>query len=247
MNTVPFANSRGVCPACQTTVRYEPVTLQCNETQVLRHEGKPLIVNAMMHVAKISVHDPADSIVMILGVCLCPECRRLCISEIEAGRWTLLYPATTPPRTLPETVDEDIAREFLEAAKVLPVSPKASAALSRRCLELMLTKRGHTQSKLVDKINSAEKEVPSYLRSMMDMVRLLGNICAHAKEDVHTGEIVEVESHEAELMLQILERLADFYYVQPAETDKKLAGVRSKVDSTKKAKSGQPGSPKPLA
>ena len=37
----------------------------------------------------------------------------------------------------------DIAEDYNQAAIVLPYSPKASAALSRRCLQTILTEAGY--------------------------------------------------------------------------------------------------------
>jgi hypothetical protein len=70
---------------------------------------------------------------------------------------------------------------------------------------------------------------PSYLAQQLDAVREVGNLAAHATKDEHTGEILPVESEEAEWNLDVIELLFDFYYVQPAKVREKTTAINEKL------------------
>jgi hypothetical protein len=77
---------------------------------------------------------------------------------------------------------------------VLNASPKASAALSRRCLQLLLReKAGVKASDLSREIDEAMPQLPPYLAGAIDAVRNVGNFAAHPMKSKSTGEIVGVD------------------------------------------------------
>ena len=55
-------------------------------------------------------------------------------------------------------VPEAIAADYDEAAKVLPISSKASAALSRRCAQAVLREAGYGQRDLAVQMDAVLKE-----------------------------------------------------------------------------------------
>jgi len=74
---------------------------------------------------------------------------------------------------------------------VLEYSPKASAALSRRCLQVLLRDKGNVKpSNLNDEIVEAMPDLPSHLAGAVDAVRSLGNFAAHPIKSQSTGEVV---------------------------------------------------------
>lgn len=106
-----------------------------------------------------------------------------------------------------------IAADYEEAALVRADSPKASAALSRRCLQAVLTAQGFTQHDLKDQIKAAVDKLPSSeLAGSLDHVRIIGNFAAHPKKSTNTGEILDVALGEAEWNLDVLDMLFDYYY-----------------------------------
>lgn len=74
----------------------------------------------------------------------CPKC----LNEIiEIGRfdqqeqgdtWRMVYPVGASRGPVPQEVPLEIADDYTEACNVLAISAKASAALSRRCLQNIL-------------------------------------------------------------------------------------------------------------
>ena len=71
--------------------------------------------------------------------------------------------------------------------------------------------------------------LPSDLSEAMDPVRIIGNLAAHPFKNKRTGEVVDVESGEAEWLLDTLEELFDYYFVRPARLKNKQATLRNKL------------------
>jgi hypothetical protein len=178
-----------------------------------------------------------EAIALYAGAC--PHCGKIVVS-FEMGRWEanifhklsdarLLVPlvGTRPP--VPPEVPADIAADYTEAALVLSLSPKASAALSRRCLQAVLRAAGYTQKDLAPQIAAALPNLPTYLAENVDAIRATGNFGAHPVKSTASGEIVDVEPSEAEWNLDVLDELFDFYYVQPAVAKKKREALNAKL------------------
>jgi hypothetical protein len=129
-------------------------------------------------------------------------------------------------------VPPDVAEDYREACLVLPDSAKASAALSRRCLQhLLRTAAGVKPGNLADEIGQVvdSKQLPSHLAGAIDAIRNVGNFAAHPLKSTSTGEILPVESGEAEWHLDVLEQLFDHYYVAPAATKRRREALNEKL------------------
>lgn len=186
----------------------------------------------------------------VSGVCgvgsiNCPACRQLIIKLFRYGIYPwgtvekdtrLVYPKSTA-RPLPAEVPNEYTTDFKEACNVLPDSPKASAALSRRCLQRLLReKAGVGHSNLADEIEQVinSGKLPSYLSDAIDGVRNIGNFAAHPIKSTNTGEIIDVETGEAEWLLDTLESLFDFYFVQPEKLKQKRNALNKKLQEAGK-------------
>jgi len=169
---------------------------------------------------------------LVSGVC--PSCKNLIVYYVEGSFeytvegeddirepyavYDLIYPCYGSFRKLPCEVPSEYRIDFDEASKVLSISPKSSAALSRRCLQNFL----HNHLKIKKHSLAVEiktfietQKLPTYLLEAVDAIRNIGNFAAHPLKDTNTGEIIEVENGEAEWTLEVLELLFDFYFVQP--------------------------------
>ena len=219
------SNSKAECPHCHTVVQF-PHTDNIENVEVFQH----------------SVEE------MRITVVRCPSCHRLAVT-IESGKfegvgsgshkfesdneyvvWPIQY-----VRPIPSEVPEHIAIDYHESAAVLNISPKASAALSRRCLQTILREAGGANQKnLVDQIEHATKNLPGYITKNIDAIRNIGNFAAHPTKDSSSGEIVEVEPGEAEWNLDVLDMLFDFYYVQPSLAQKRRDALNTKLQNAGK-------------
>lgn len=179
----------------------------------------------------------------------CPACKRIIVLLVSGegylqqtggdivGLRTVTRRYYVVPRTPlrpapPAEVPRDIADDFREACVVLGDSPKASAALSRRCLQHVLRQAaGVNPSDLAREIQEVldSGKLPTHLAESIDAVRNIGNFSAHPLKSTSTGEILPVEPHEAEWNLDVLEALFDFYYVQPAAIAKKREALNKKL------------------
>lgn len=176
----------------------------------------------------------------------CPECERIIAKLVRgklgyAGEYSrfvndaqseeIIYPKFTT-RYIENEVPEPYRSEFKEATAILTLSPKASAALSRRMLQNVLHQRYKIQKRsLADEIDEFinMQGVPSHLAGAVDAVRNIGNFGAHPVKDTNTGEIVDVEPGEAEWLLDVLESLFDFSFVQPSRLEERKQKLNNKL------------------
>jgi hypothetical protein len=184
----------------------------------------------------------------------CPECQELIVSlrhgkysEKKTSEYTygvlndleseeIIYPRQIA-RKVEAEVPERFKKDFVEACAVLPISPKASPALSRRILQDILReqfkiKHPSLANEIDDFINL--KDVPSYLTQAVDAVRNVGNFAAHPTKDTNTGEVVEVEPGEAEWLLDVIEALFDFAFVQPIRLEERKQKLNQKLQAVGK-------------
>jgi hypothetical protein len=186
----------------------------------------------------------------------CPNCKKLVISLInyhycqffndaadvmdeyeEIDSNLLIYPKSSSQPSCPDEVPKEYAADYREACEVVDISPKASAALSRRCLQLILRdKAGVKHGDLSKEIQEVldQGTLPPYLSQHLDAVRNIGNFAAHPNKCKTTGEITSVEPGEAQWCLDILEGLFNFYFVQPAIMQNKSDDLNKKLQKFEK-------------
>ena len=151
------------------------------------------------------------------------------VSGPDAREW-IVYPRGISRAPLHASVPDEFAADYRDACLVLADSPKASAALSRRCLQHLLREKGGVKpSNLNNEIDKAMKDLPSHHADAVDAVRTVGNFAAHPIKSTSTGEVVDVEPGEAEWLLDTLEGLFDHYFVQPAILLAKRAVLNKKL------------------
>jgi len=180
----------------------------------------------------------------------CPDCKKLVVILLaqphvpgNSKKTMLVYPKGFSRAPISADVPPGFAQDYTEACAVLNDSPKASAALSRRCLQSIIReKAGIKKSDLNQEIGELLKSgtLPTYLASSVDAVRTIGNFAAHPIKSKSSGEIFDVEPGEAEWGLDVLEGLFDFYFVLPAELQRKRDELNKKLTDA-----GKPSLKKP--
>jgi hypothetical protein len=149
--------------------------------------------------------------------------------------------ASRPPA--PGEVPQKLAGDYNEACLVLADSPKAGAALSRRCLQTILREHAKVKpqdlSKEIDEV-LASKQLPNYIAQDIDAIRQVGNFAAHPIKSTNSLEIIDVEPGEAEWLLDVLVELFDHYFVGPAVAQKKRDALNAKLAEAKKPPLKQP-------
>lgn len=225
--------STGKCPHCRHDVKF--INAENEDWGGVVHGGVSTWMNAT---------GKEDSIIVYSS--LCPNCKKLVVAmEVhKKGSATILERRLVfPPnivRVAPPEVPPYIREDFLESAAVLSISEKASAALSRRCLQNILNEKVGKKRDLSTQIDEAIKELPTRIGENLDAIRQVGNYGSHPMKTQSTGTIIDVEPEEANWTLDVLEELFDYYYVMP----ERAARRRKKLD--KKLKSiGKPPMKKP--
>jgi hypothetical protein len=151
----------------------------------------------------------------------------------------LVWPKGTNRPPVPPEVPKEIAEDYTEACLVLADSPKASAALSRRCLQHLLRNKASVKpGDLADEIQQVieSRQLPSHLTEAVDAVRNIGNFAAHPLKSKSSGELVPVEPGEAEWTLDVLESIFDFYFVQPEVLKRRKEALNKKLEDAGKPK-----------
>jgi hypothetical protein len=174
--------------------------------------------------------------------CSNPQCRKAIIhlnrhlpkgdgSKKEVRRM-LIYPKAVARKPLGAGIPSSFLEDYNEAIDVLPISPKASAAISRRCLQNILREAGGFRDRdLAKEIQLAidSNSLPSHITESMDAIRNIGNFAAHPLKSTSTGEICNVEPGEAEWSVEVLELLFDFYFIQPELARAKRDALNAKL------------------
>ena len=177
---------------------------------------------------------------------VCPSCMRYIFSlhqryeryvvggknHYHYNKEFLCYPRSYSRAPLSKDVPDSYAKDYSEACLILSDSPKASAALSRRCLQHLLREKANVKpGNLADEIQQVldDGKLPPLILESLDAIRNIGNFAAHPSKSKSTGEIIEVEPGEAEWNLDVLESLLDYFFVQPAILKKKREALNAKL------------------
>lgn len=140
-------------------------------------------------------------------------------------------------RPIPAEVPDPYAADYREAVEVAPISPKASAALSRRNLQALLrdvakVKKSDLSKEIIE--FAGRPSTPSQLGEVVDAVRNVGNLAAHPAKDSATGMLVDVEPDEADWLLDVLDGMFDYLFVQPARNQARKAALNVKLNNAGK-------------
>ncbi|MEK3698232.1 DUF4145 domain-containing protein [Paenibacillus sp. FSL R10-2199] len=179
---------------------------------------------------------------------VCPECSDMIVIlrygrlvPLGAHSYHMIKQEILTEKTIfPKTADMDLSdyvpekyrKDYREAGLILPISPKASAAICRRMLQQILRDEFQIQKKdLYQEIEEfiQRQGVPSYIADSVDAVRNIGNFAAHPLKSKQTGEIMDVEDGEAEWLLNVLDALFDYTFVQPIKLQERQDSLNTKL------------------
>lgn len=182
----------------------------------------------------------------------CPNCAKLMVKIIEGDidedaedfqqdddeEYILTNEFYVYPHENGSEYSEDVPAQYLEdlqeAEAVMSLSPKASAALTRRLLQKILTEElklvHNNLSRQID-IFLEDEKIPSHISKSVDAVRNIGNFSAHPLKETNSGAIVEVEAGEAEWSVEVIKSLFDFIFVQPMRIERKRNELNAKLRS----------------
>jgi hypothetical protein len=119
-------------------------------------------------------------------ICVCQTCNEVLLydglAEDETGDWPRLQYPRSPD--LPASVPTHVSDIYVEASRVKRIAPNAFAVLLRRALETICEDRGVATGSLAKRLQalSDRGEIPPLLAEVSDVVRILGNVGAHASD-----------------------------------------------------------------
>jgi Domain of unknown function (DUF4145) len=169
----------------------------------------------------------------------CPNCNDSTIilsrcPPVGAATVMMVYPKGMGRPSLPPVVPGRYASSYEEAARLLPDSPKASAAVSRYCLRRlihdMLGMRSTDFARELDLL-LASRQLPRHLADALDAVRHFADFAAHPEKSTSPGAISDVQAGEAEWLLDTLDLLFNYFFVQPADTERRRAALLGRIDT----------------
>lgn len=204
-----------VCPHCghAATITDEDI---CSDDSILTIQNK----------------DGYRCLTSVFIVCPNPACRRFTLTatlkEVKSvfrpdgsGRpdysdlpvlrqWDLI--PESKARSFPNYIPKPILDDYSEACLIRALSPKASATLSRRCLQGIIRDFWQVKpDRLAREIEQIKDKVDVDTWKAIDGVRNIGNIGAHMEEDINV--IVDVEPSEAQLLVELIEILLKDWYL----------------------------------
>ena len=177
---------------------------------------------------------PTDESVISISFYKCPNCGQYTI--MAKGLGAMVRDVHVPIRPIssakqfPKYIPEAIRNDYEEACAIVNLSPKASATLSRRCLQGMIHDFWDIKLKnLNQEITALKDKIPYDLWSSIDALRQLGNIGAHMEKD--TNIIVDIDQNEAESLIKLIELLMKEWYINREERKKLFSDIISTNNS----------------
>jgi hypothetical protein len=181
---------------------------------------------------KIDNSDGYRCLTSLFIVCPNPECRRFTLTAVlkelksvfrpdGSGhrdysnlpilrKWDLIPESKAKP--FPKYIPKPILDDYNEAYLIKDLSPKASATLSRRCLQGIMRDFWQVKpGRLIDEIEQIKDKIDIDTWKAIDGVRSVGNIGAHMEENINV--IVDVEPNEAQLLVELIEILLKDWYI----------------------------------
>lgn len=227
----------------------------CNHAQAVTSEQRAVKDVAIYN--DESIHGPIAVRITTIR-CANEKCKQLSLAFILFKRmdkggghwvlngsirsWPLLPESSAKPQ--PDCIPGVLIENYEEACRIRDLSPKASATLSRRCLQGMIRDFCKIKKKtLMEEIVTLRQQVdsgkgPQHVLSdtvdAIDDVRSVGNIGAHMEEDIN--KIIDVEPTEAQALIELIELLFEEWYVRRENRKEKLVYLRSIADEKKAEK-----------
>jgi hypothetical protein len=211
------------------------------------------------------VEEGRPTVNILAIICANNECRKLTLSaslghavargarelEIEAPitSWSLLPASSAKPQ--PDFIPKPIRDDYYEACAIRDLSPKASATITRRCLQGMIRHFcGISMRRLVDEIGELRNRVDSGKAPLgvqadsldaIDAVRKIGNIGAHMEGDINV--IVDVDPDEAQTLIELVEALFAEWYVAAESRKKRFGNLQSIAAEKTQQRKSEPRAP----
>jgi predicted RNA-binding Zn-ribbon protein involved in translation (DUF1610 family) len=168
-------------------------------------------------------NNPLDPSTLEIEFYRCPECGKYTILANGYGSavkdvHVTIYPSSLAKK-FPDYVPKIIRQDYEEAYAIVDLSPKASATLSRRCLQAMIRDfwKVEGENSLYNEIEAIKSKVPQQQWKILDSIRRVGNIGAHPEPDVNL--IIDIKPEGAQKLISVIELLIKQWYIDHHEQE----------------------------
>jgi hypothetical protein len=206
----------------------------CNTEQTVTEKGRQVTLSDLT----IENVEGPRRLVVKFAVCPNPRCREFSLSASlhaleshgkraytgkQLASWDLVPPSRA--RSFPVAVPHQVLEDYREACLIVEQSPKASAALARRCLSSILRDFWRVQhGSLSDEFRQVKGTVDPLTWEAIESVRSVGLIGARMESE--GAEILETDPGEAKLLIGLIETLIQDWYVGREARRRRLAEIR---------------------
>lgn len=239
---------------------FEPFNWECPHCGAKQTVTEPHYQFDHVHLSINNLSDGSVGLQIRAIGCANRECRKLVVHAAvmqdyfdrfnsaykKKDKGSLIFAARLIPdssaKSQPEYIPEALRDDYTEACRIRDLSPKASATLSRRCLQGMIRDFCDIRKEtLYAEINALKELVeadkaPSGVSldsvEAIDHVRSVGNIGAHMEKDIN--HIVPVDPQEAQLLIELIESLFEEWYVAREKRAARFLGIKALAESKKK-------------
>lgn len=210
------------CPFCQHMIPNHEITMAMDDVNIYTLRRQFVYMYEDYQIKIIAME--------------CPNCEKVTFIATYSGnkmpkdKKIPIYPISEA-KQFPDYIPIQIRQDYEEAYAILNLSPKASATLSRRCLQGMIRDFwGVKKHNLAQEIDALKDVIPAHQFAALNALRQLGNIGAHMEADVNT--IVDIDTGEAEKLVKLIELLLKQWYVERYEQQKLYEDI-IKINDTK--------------
>lgn len=169
---------------------------------------------------------------------LCPSCDKISvIIHNPYQNYTIPIFPKCVRKNFPDYIPKQIRQDYEEACMIAEISPKASATLSRRCVQGMIRDFwGITKNNLCNEIDEVAKDptISELQRKALHALRNIGNIGAHPERDIEL--IVDVEPNEAKLMISLIEFFVHNWYIKRHDEEEMMEEIINVAEQKKQIK-----------
>jgi hypothetical protein len=138
-------------------------------------------------------------------------------------------------KVFPDYIPEPVLQDYQEACLIRDLSPKASATLSRRCLQGMIRDFWEIRKdKLSQEIDALKDRVDGDTWNAIDGLRQIGNIGAHMEKDINL--VLDVDPDEASLLIGLIETLLEDWYIARHDRQERMASIKGAAEKKKQFK-----------
>jgi Domain of unknown function (DUF4145) len=206
----------GYCPSCGNKSPQRLIHVQhCSDTAYAYEDEEAVDLPLAYYVAACETCD---------GILLYQSISNI-LEDGHFNQAELVYPHSGE---LHKSVPSRVAKIYKEAARIKNLAPNAFAVQIRRALEALCEDRGAQKAVLQKQLKElADKgEIPTKLAELSDVLRLVGNIGAHAAEE-------EVKAWQVYAIDEFFRAVVEYVYVAPG----KLEEYRESLELFEKGKS----------